>query len=147
MKFNTILLTIFLFSAALNGCIMQTRNKQEFLNQAAVEDFIGAKIPGNATNMKFSQQQGLDTIFYLRFNLSPSELMTFLQELGFKRSLRDLFPIVPTVSSGGRPDWWIPDQLSTYAAEEDIIHGKVYQVVVDKTDPNNWVVYMLVSTQ
>jgi hypothetical protein len=137
---TTILFTLLLI-VFLTGCSMSNN-----ITQIEIERFIGADLPQQATDIKFSQQQGLDTLVYLRFNLPPEDLKLFLVTIGFKKTLKDLFPIVPTVSTGGRPEWWLPDHLTNYAAEEDIINGKVYQIAVDKSRTDAWIIYMLVST-
>ena len=118
------------------------------LELAEVEILVGASLPANATDTFFVIVRGVDPAAYVRFCIPPATLDDFLQhELGlFHQPLRESYNPFLGGTEHEIP-WWLPHEARSYAGGDSHTADKGYQILVDKTIPDLWTIYLLVTKQ
>jgi len=111
-----------------------------------VENFIGAKLPDGARDVRFATDNQKTRIVWLRFTLpAQTDLSDFLNQPGLDTELCAGFTPFP----GANPaeagmTWWTPQTAQTYSGFYVIREGKMVELLLDQTDPANPIVYLRV---
>ncbi len=139
-RFIALLVLVFLLS-----CSQATRDRSEAEpGQKEVEQFIGGALPGDATNVLVSRETGIDTIYYIRFDASPTSVSNFTSSLGFTNDLREGYNPFPS-ELNPNISWWSVDSSQSYIGGSKMSgSGKVYEIMVDRSDMNAFRVYLRV---
>ncbi|MBI5667623.1 MAG: hypothetical protein HZC41_06410 [Chloroflexi bacterium] len=135
------MLTVVLLAVAL---VIVPRARGFTLSDA--EAFIGAALPEGAADVQFATRDQFARVVWLRFTLPPdADIMPFVQGMGLTDELRHAFTSFPAPNyTEADMAWWTP-----YAAQEvsglHAVHAnKVYDLLLDRTDPAALIVYLRV---
>lgn len=111
-----------------------------------VEDFVGAPLPTDATEVEFNVKGFTDLLIQLRFSASAEEVTSFLDTLDI--ALTPGATPLPTAPPTD-PSWWMPNTAQSYAegSLDNVDHNRFYQVIVDQSDAAQWIVYLQVSSR
>ncbi len=111
-----------------------------------VEDFVSAPLPTDATAIQFAVKGFTDLLIQLRFTAPANEVTTFLDTLGIALTPGTTPRPTPPPTD---PSWWTPSTAQSYAegALDDDDHNRFYRVIVDQSDPAQWIVYLQVSSR
>ncbi len=101
--------------------------------QQDAEQFIGTALPGAAQNIYTWRESGIDTLYYVRFDCSPASAEAFVDALGLAGELRDGFDPFGD-EDGAEPTWWQPGGATRFAGGSALRQGKVYELLVDRSD-------------
>ena len=109
-----------------------------------VEHFIGAQLPAGAQAPQFATNQQKTRIVWLRFSLpAETEVSDFLSRMGLVT--RDGFTPFPAQNPAeAEIPWWTPQAAQTYSGGYTIRDGKMYEALLDESDPANRIVYLRV---
>ena len=113
-----------------------------------IEQFAALDLPESATDIRSNLSGFQDLFLRVRFALPASELPGFLTGTQFEEPLAA--GAVPNLIAGEweRP-WWQPDQARQFVVGETTFErptgGRLYEhLLVDTTDPDTYIVYLVV---
>jgi len=115
---------------------------------AKIEAFADLQLPSSATDVQSHLSGFQDSFLRVRFAMSPSDLQPFMGTTRFTEPL----------SSSSVPDliaepfdlpWWKPLTVQHYLAGKTTFQregaGRQYQaILIDTTDPQHYIVYLMV---
>jgi hypothetical protein len=111
------------------------------------ESFMEASIPDDAKHVRISYFSWQGQSLLVKLELSPASLSEFLTKLGLSQSqLEDGHN--PHQLSHGKPDWWNSDRAEVFDGAEwrrSPNAGKVYKIVVEKSSPVRYTIYLSVD--
>ncbi len=111
-----------------------------------LEDFIEAPIPKDATHIRatFHVFPSPDYWHRIRFELPPDKLEGFLDEFCF--SEEELSSDYPTSNSQMVP-WWRPDDATKHVGGscQGQNYGKLYSIIIDQSNPDSYIIYLVVE--
>lgn len=111
------------------------------------ESFMEASIPDDAKHVRISYFSWQGQSLLVKLELSPASLSEFLPKLGLNQSqLEDGYN--PHQLSHNKPDWWNPSHAELFDGAEwrrSPNAGKVYKIVVDKSHPAFYTIYLSVD--
>lgn len=110
-----------------------------------LERDIDVQLPESASdvhNVGYAYWQS--RIIGVRFQIPPHELDGFLTNLGFTGQLqKGLYPFdSPELAS---EDWWTPREAEDYYGASFTQPETFYDLLIDKTNPSQFVVYLMVE--
>ena len=111
-----------------------------------VQQFIGAELPDRASAVQFATEDAKTRIVWLRFRLpAETDLSDFLQEMGIDKVLVEGFTPFPAPNPAEAAlTWWTPQAAQIYSGLYAIQAGKVYELLLDQSDPANSIIYLRV---
>ncbi|HEU4323353.1 MAG TPA: hypothetical protein VFS21_09415 [Roseiflexaceae bacterium] len=111
--------------------------------QQEAEQFIGLALPGAAQQVYTWRESGIDTLYYVRFDCPPASAEAFVDGLGMAGELRDGFDPFGN-EDGAELPWWQPGGATRFAGGSVAKPGKVYELLVDRSDAAVHRVYLRV---
>ncbi len=109
----------------------------------AAEEFIGSRLPDGATDVHIAEQTGIDHLVQIRLMASPSAVSSFLEQLDMATLLEPGYSPFPSTAGSGLP-WWTPATSANVRGAEAILHGKAFEVLVEESSPEAWLLYLRV---
>jgi hypothetical protein len=108
-----------------------------------VQQFIGAELPTNAQAVQFMTDNQKTRIVWLRFTMSDeNEVLTFVDSLSLGAELEAGFTPFPAANPNEAAiSWWTPQAAQTYSGLYAIHDDKVYELLVNRDDGLNMIVY------
>jgi hypothetical protein len=114
----------------------------ETTDKAKIEAYARIKLPANATEIQASVLDGFqDDAILLKFKLPANDLEAFLQSAGYKEPLEDNFSPIGLQNSK-ELKWWTPGAAKVFAGAEVVEPGFAKKIMVDKSDPKVFIVYL-----
>lgn len=118
------------------------------LTAAELEQIIGIPIPidlsvSNIQSIAYSFWQS--QIIGIRFPITPEDLSIFLDELGVAQLQERLYPFHPNSQVLASVEWWTPDNAQEYAGLNFTRSQSFYDIMIDKTDPESLIVYLMIE--
>ncbi len=110
---------------------------------AAAEEFIGTKLPDGATDVHIAEQTGIDHLVQIRLLASPSAVSSFLEQLNMAPLLKPGYFPFPSSAGSGLP-WWTPETGANARGAEAMLDGKAFEVQVEESSPDAWLLYLRV---
>ncbi|MFN8468717.1 MAG: hypothetical protein U0X20_24375 [Caldilineaceae bacterium] len=110
---------------------------------AAAEEFIGSKLPDGAADVHIAEQTGIDHLVQIRLMAKPSAVSSFLEQLGIATLLEPGYSPFPSSAGSGLP-WWTPETGANARGAEAILDGKAFEVQVEESSPDAWLLYLRV---
>jgi NitT/TauT family transport system substrate-binding protein len=141
-----------LSGACTNGFLPQS--VMAFIdNQDEVEQWIGAPLPDEATNVYYDSFTYFGYVLWLRFDVpaGPPVLDDFIGQLGFDVVAEFGDGINPFADDSGDddPEWWLAKDAEEYTGggywqQGDAQPKRHFEMLVDRSDPDVWTVYLRV---
>ncbi len=111
------------------------------------ERFMDASIPDDAKHVRVSYLSWQGQSLLIKMELPPASVSEFLIELGLSEYyLKEGYD--PHGLSHGRPGWWNPDQAKVFDGAEwrrSPNAGKNYKILIDKSRPDSFTIYLSVD--
>ncbi|MEZ4668651.1 MAG: hypothetical protein R3E39_12130 [Anaerolineae bacterium] len=108
-----------------------------------VERFVGAPLPAGATDVHFATQDKVARIVWLRFTVADSALTDYTKAAGIDAPLQDGFTPFPALNpQEAGYGWWQASAATAYAGVYWNNGEKVTEVLVDRSDAVQRVVYV-----
>ncbi|NWG16418.1 MAG: hypothetical protein HXY41_07260 [Chloroflexi bacterium] len=135
-----------LLVAALAGIGLAVVSRARGFTLADAEAFIGARLPAGARNIAYATRDQFGRVVWLRFALSPdADLSTFVAAMGLDAELLEGFYPFPAANyTEAELTWWTPHTAQVAAGLHAVHAGKVYELLLDRSDPAAPVVYLRV---
>lgn len=107
--------------------------------------YTGILIPENATDIYFDYYAWQDYEAYIRFSLLVNEVELWLETSAL------CFDVPLDGSNFPRMEnnfvsWWQPADAETYITGQQCGNNPYYNILVDQTDNNTWIIYIEVFT-
>ncbi len=111
---------------------------------ADAEAFIGAALPESAANVQFATRDEFARVVWLRFTLPPeTDITPFVQAMGLPVEVREAFSPFPAQNyTETELTWWTPYTATDFGGLHTIHADKVYDLLLDHTDPATPVMYL-----
>ena len=105
---------------------------------------VATVLPVGAANVDFTSRNTSTRIIWLRFNLiAGADLTTFLSQIGITDSLKDGFTPFPAPNpQEAAITWWRPFASTVFSGIYWNTGTKVIEILLDKTDSSQPVVYL-----
>jgi len=121
----------------------------EVQDRVALEGNTETVIPDSANGIRgvIRGFQGITT--HLRFDIPAAALDDFIQSTGCSEALTSTADVraLHAQMQGPRREWWAPEKAQSYASCNGDKEHLAQLVFVDMTDPQRYVVYVIVSTR
>jgi hypothetical protein len=141
-----ILVVLLLIAGILGGLWVTNAFGWRGFRLVDAETFIGASLPPDGQNPQFVTENEKSRIIWLRFTLpAEADLTAFRDEMGIRETLREGFSPFPSPNYKETGiEWWSPHTAQSFTGLHAIHQDKVYELLIDQTDPNMQHVYMRV---
>lgn len=109
-----------------------------------IEELIAAPLPESATEIHLYYLAWQDFFAYIRFDAPAEDILAWLEENDFCfKDLKEneqayLFREAEELA------WWRPNEASRYAVSEQCGENPYYELVIDQTNPDFWIVYLVI---
>jgi hypothetical protein len=135
-----------LLAAALAGVGLAVVSRARGFTLGDAEAFIGARLPAEARDVMHATRDEFGRVVWLRFVLPPdADLSDFRMAMGLVAALRDSFNPFPAANyTEADLTWWTPHTTQAPAGLHTVHAGKVYELLLDRSDPAALVVYLRV---
>src|SRR5664279_3768819 len=110
-----------------------------------VEEFIGVKVPQTATDIHYLYRSWQGVGIYLRFSVKGNDASTYIANLEQGKECTHVGPednFSPFGPTWDRTDWFKPSSVQVYAGQECTSRGKVYYLLLDKTNSVLQTIYL-----
>jgi hypothetical protein len=118
---------------------------QDLAPLSVVEDFVGVKVPQSATRVHHSYRSWQGVATYLRFDLPPNDVPSYVAALQAGKECSHTNPAnnyTPFGAIGDRSDWFRPSMVRVFAGQRCVSGGIDYEFLIDKSDPNLSTIYL-----
>jgi hypothetical protein len=114
---------------------------QEDLTPAQIEGIGRIKLPPSAANIHARAGGFQDRFIYIRFDVAPADLDSFLKATRYTPSIA---PATQMSFQSIAPDapWWRPQDAKRFEAGDGFVDGISQTVLVDMTDAERYIVYV-----
>lgn len=111
------------------------------VDSSEIEGFIGVNMPTTATGISGKWERGIDDLLLLKFTAPEPDTFALLEEIGFDLPLRESYRPFNSLEAYGRE--WDTSELTEFVGGRVTLPGKGFEVIVDTSDPNAVVTYLL----
>lgn len=132
---------------AVSGVVDFLEPAKETIEQQNLKKYLNISLPATITNFhgvayNFMQSR----IIGVRFQISPTDLDKFLNDLGFTAALQTgVNPFHPNSLTLAGNDWWTPETAKVFVGGSFTKPESFYDVLVDQTNPEQFAIYMMVE--
>ncbi|MBA3871395.1 MAG: hypothetical protein H0X30_19810 [Anaerolineae bacterium] len=136
---------LFLLQKAVVSVASVMQAATSTIKRTDVKNYIGFPLPVEATNFHGMEDALLQSrILHFKFQSSPKILDSFLKQLGLKDSLKEGFNPLPESNSPQNTElsWWDPKDSAHFAGASWAKSETFYDVMVDMTDAESYIVYL-----
>jgi hypothetical protein len=109
--------------------------------------FIGVEMPESATDFHGVANSFMQSrVIGVRFRIPHPDTNEFLMALGFKLPLEsNMNPFHPNSVTLSGNNWWTPEAAKTFVGGSFTKSESFYDVLVDTTDAESYVIYLMVE--
>jgi hypothetical protein len=139
-----------LFIVVIGNAISATTSRGRFyeLRGEAVRDFFSEysfPLPDDADDL-YVYRSYLDFSAYLRFSASPQSVEAWLNGNDF--CFTELIENEPAYLFRDEPNlsWWQANTATRYAVAHQCGTNPYYELVIDQSNPELWIVYLIIFT-
>lgn len=138
--------TRLLLTVILAGVALVIVPRARGFTLADAEAFIGAPLPEGVSEVQFATREQFARVVWLRFTLPPAaDITPFVQAMGLPAEIREAFSPFPAQNyTEAELTWWIPYAATDFGGMHTIHQDKVYELLLDHTDPAALTVYLRV---
>lgn len=133
-------------TAVLLGIALVIVPRARGFTLADAEAFIGAPLPDGAAGVQFATRDQFARVVWLRFILPPdADVTPFVLAMGLPPELREAFTPFPAQNyTEAELAWWSPSAARDFSGLYAVHDDKVYELLLDRTDPAALTVYLRV---
>lgn len=107
-----------------------------------VESFARITLPTSASDLHAEFMANGNNTTVVKFSIPANDLALTLQQAGYVNGIGGLKDGSSSLQAHKDLPWWQLRQASAYAGDVATEPGFVRRVVVDKSDPNRYVIYL-----
>lgn len=135
-----------LLALLLVGCdtAVPTGSNRGGLSRSEIENYSFVKLPAAASALESYLVAGIDKRIWVKFQLPPADLPAFLSSAEFTQPLKEQsnpFPVSEPLLPKDT-QWWQPGTAKIYAGATLKTERFGKSILVDKTNPVSYVVYL-----
>ncbi len=113
------------------------------MDRSEIESFTLMQLPASTRNIQTYTETGIDRLLLLRFSADIEEVPSFILQSRFEKTLQeDYRPFV--TDFGTNLSWWAIDEAKHVLGTEDQKEGRSRQILVDITNPQVAIVYVVI---
>lgn len=103
-------------------------------------------LPADAKDIYVHYTAWQDWFEYIRFSAKPEDIESWLNENDF--CFKELIENEPSYffRDEANLDWWQANEASRYAIAEQCGNDPFYELVIDQSNSDSWIVYIVVFT-
>jgi hypothetical protein len=116
-------------------------DEQENLTAAQIENIGRIQLPPSAAGIQARAGGFQDRYIYIRFDMLPADLDTFLQATRYTPSISPT-GVIPFQSIAPDTPWWRPQDAQRFEAGKNFVDGISQSVLVDMTSMDRYIVYV-----
>jgi hypothetical protein len=135
---------LLLLILGLAGC--DYSNEKTDLDKATIESYARIKLPNSATNIHSYSTSGKDLLILVKFELPPSDLDAFTKSIGYTNQIQVNQLSLERADPFDKAPWWDPRAAKIFAGGMIDSGSFAKMILIDKTNPNSYIIYLEHST-